>query len=166
MPNPSCSCELPSRRHWLVIGGWLVASASCLVGCSTPPPQPVAHTPRPAPPRHPISAAQSLREYRTDVARHLYAQNQARIYPGKLPPMLYAIGVTRLTISPAGDVLDIDWMRQPKHAPEVVAEIERTIRAGAPYPVAPQLGTLLYTETWLWHKSGRFQLDTLTEGQA
>jgi hypothetical protein len=22
-----------------------------------------------------------------------------------------------------------------------------------------------YTDTWLWHQSGRFQLDTLTEGQ-
>jgi protein TonB len=22
-----------------------------------------------------------------------------------------------------------------------------------------------YTDTWLWHSSGRFQLDTLTEGQ-
>jgi protein TonB len=22
-----------------------------------------------------------------------------------------------------------------------------------------------YTDTWLWDKSGRFQLDTLTEGQ-
>jgi len=22
-----------------------------------------------------------------------------------------------------------------------------------------------YTETWLWDKSGRFQLDTLTQGQ-
>jgi hypothetical protein len=24
---------------------------------------------------------------------------------------------------------------------------------------------VVYTDTWLWHKSGRFQLDTLTEGQ-
>jgi hypothetical protein len=22
-----------------------------------------------------------------------------------------------------------------------------------------------YTDVWLWHKSGKFQLDTLTEGQ-
>jgi len=22
-----------------------------------------------------------------------------------------------------------------------------------------------YTDVWLWHKSGQFQLDTLTEGQ-
>ena len=51
------------------------------------------------------------------------------------------------------------------HAPEVVAEIERTVRAAAPYPVAVNLGHVTYTDTWLWDKSGRFQLDTLTEGQ-
>jgi len=28
------------------------------------------------------------------------------------------------------------------------------------------MGRVTYTDTWLWHKSGRFQLDTLTEGQA
>jgi hypothetical protein len=26
-------------------------------------------------------------------------------------------------------------------------------------------GKVTYTDTWLWDKSGRFQLDTLTEGQ-
>jgi hypothetical protein len=26
-------------------------------------------------------------------------------------------------------------------------------------------GRVTYTDTWLWDKSGRFQLDTLTEGQ-
>ena len=25
--------------------------------------------------------------------------------------------------------------------------------------------TFTYTEVWLWHESGKFQLDTLTEGQ-
>jgi hypothetical protein len=56
-------------------------------------------------------------------------------------------------------------MRAPAHAPEVMAEIERTVRQAAPYPVAVNLGHVTYTDTWLWHKSGRFQLDTLTEGQ-
>jgi hypothetical protein len=27
------------------------------------------------------------------------------------------------------------------------------------------IGGLIYTDTWLWHKSGKWQLDTLTEGQ-
>ena len=31
--------------------------------------------------------------------------------------------------------------------------------------VKPLVGGLVYTDTWLWHKSGQWQLDTLTEGQ-
>jgi protein TonB len=27
------------------------------------------------------------------------------------------------------------------------------------------LSQVTYTDVWLWHKSGKFQLDTLTEGQ-
>jgi protein TonB len=27
------------------------------------------------------------------------------------------------------------------------------------------MGKVTYTDVWLWHSSGRFQLDTLTEGQ-
>ena len=56
-------------------------------------------------------------------------------------------------------------MRKPSHAPEVVSEIERTVRAAAPFPVTHQSGTMTYTETWLWDESGKFQLDTLSEGQ-
>jgi hypothetical protein len=47
----------------------------------------------------------------------------------------------------------------------VVAEIERTVRQAAPFPQPAKLGRVTYTDTWLWDKSGRFQLDTLTEGQ-
>ena len=64
-----------------------------------------------------------------------------------------------------GQVQKLNWMRAPNHAPEVVAEIERTVRAAAPFPAPARMGKVVYTDTWLWHKSGRFQLDTLTEGQ-
>ena len=46
-----------------------------------------------------------------------------------------------------------------------MAEILRTVRAAAPYPAPVRMGRVTYTDTWLWEKSGRFQLDTLTEGQ-
>ena len=52
-----------------------------------------------------------------------------------------------------------------KHAPEVIAEIERTVLEASPFPAATQLGRVTWTDTWLWDKSGHFQLDTLTEGQ-
>jgi len=152
-----------NRRLLLNRAFWMVGAAAWVSGCSSTKKVSVA-TPPAAPTI--LSAAHTAREYRRDVAQHLYQLNRTRIYRGRLPPLLYAIGVTRLSISPKGELLEIDWMRQPKHAPEVVAEIERTLRAAAPFPVAPALARLDYTETWLWDKSGRFQLDTLTEGQS
>lgn len=157
----------------------LVASAAAfLAGCAAPlPPPPAEPTPEVAPP--PVveapkevlpepasrSYAKSAREYRKDAAAHLYAGNAERIYKGRMPPLLYAVGVLQVEVDPRGMVSRLHWMRAPTHAPEVMAEIERTVRQAQPYPAAVNLGHVTYTDTWLWHKSGRFQLDTLTEGQ-
>ena len=112
-----------------------------------------------------ISLAPNDKDYRQDAAKHLYAKNSQRIYPGKMPPLLYAIGVLEVDIDSLGFVTDLRWMRAPSHAPEVVAEIERSVRAAAPFPAPSHVSKVTYTDTWLWHKSGRFQLDTLTLGQ-
>ena len=112
-----------------------------------------------------VSGAATARAYRQDAASHLYGLNKDRIYKGRLPPLLYAIGVLQVDLDGQGRVRSLNWMRRPSHAPEVVKEIERTVRAAAPYPAPARLGKVVWTDTWLWHKSGRFQLDTLTEGQ-
>lgn len=111
------------------------------------------------------SSAASPRDYRRDAARHIYDANKTRIYAGQLPPVLYAVGTLQVNLDAGGKVLSMHWMRAPKHAPEVVAEIERTVLAASPFPAASQLGPVTWTDTWLWDKSGQFQLDTLTEGQ-
>ena len=111
------------------------------------------------------SNANNPKAYRTDAAQHIYAMNSTRIWKGRMPPLLYAIGVLQVEVDGKGNVRNLNWMRAPKHAPEVIAEIERTVRAAAPYPAPARMGKVVYTDTWLWHKSGRFQLDTLTEGQ-
>lgn len=124
---------------------------------SLPPPTEIV---RPSP-----SQAAEPKAYRKDAARHLYASNQHRIYAGKLPPLLYAIGVLDVEVDGRGEVQALNWQRAPRHAPEVIAEIERTVRAAAPYPAPTRMGGVVYTDVWLWDKSGRFQLDTLSEGQ-
>ncbi|OUM00676.1 hypothetical protein A8M77_20155 [Variovorax sp. JS1663] len=111
------------------------------------------------------SAAGTPREYRQDAARHIYARNAQRIYAGKLPPLLYAIGTLQVNLDANGRVTSMHWMRAPQHAPEVIAEIERTVLSAAPYPAASRIGKLTWTDTWLWDKGGHFQLDTLSEGQ-
>ena len=79
--------------------------------------------------------------------------------------MLKAVVVVVLHIESSGQVGHIDWVRVPKHAPEVKQEIEQAIIQSAPFPAPAHSKRVRYTETWLLHKSGRFQLDTLTEGQ-
>lgn len=111
------------------------------------------------------SQAMDPKAYRKDAATHLYEQNSNRIYKGKLPPLLYAIGVLDVDIDGQGRVSRLSWKRAPSQAPEVIAEIERTVRAAAPYPAPMRLGRVTYTDVWLWDESGKFQLDTLTEGQ-
>ena len=87
------------------------------------------------------------------------------IYKGRMPPLLYAVGVLQVHIDGQGRVATISWMRAPSHAPEVMRAIERMVRAADPFPPPALVGGLVYTDTWLWHKSGQWQLDTLTEGQ-
>lgn len=157
----------------------VVGIACILAACTTqpPPPPPAPAQPPPVaqptlPPAPPSTAittrasyASTPREYRRDGASHLYAKNSSRIYPGKMPPLLHAVAVLQVDINGQGAVTALRWMRAPSHAPEVVAEIERSVRSAAPFPAPIKMGHVTYTDTWLWHKSGRFQLDTLTEGQ-
>ena len=111
------------------------------------------------------SYASDPRSYRKDAAAHIYGMNQDRIWKGRLPPLLYAVGVLQVEVDGRGNVRNLSWMRAPRHAPEVIAEIEKTVRNAAPFPAPARMGKVVYTDTWLWDKSGRFQLDTLTEGQ-
>ena len=168
-----------SRRFWLV--AVISSAAAALVSaCKSAPIEPVAISiPVPVPePTSPVigpipssqgsarsSAATTPRAYRGDGATQLYGLNADRIFKGRMPPLLYAIGVLNVEIDRVGRITRLDWMRAPKHAPEVVAEIERTVRSAAPFPAPSRMGKVVYTDTWLWHKSGKFQLDTLTEGQ-
>ena len=157
------------RQRWFRTG--LMASVAALIAAcrSAPSPSPsVPHVTGPVPATKGSarpSAASNPRAYRQDAATHLYGLNASRIYQGRLPPLIYAIGVLQVDIDARGRVLRTSWMRAPHQAPEVMAEIERTVRAAAPFPAPARMGKVTYTDTWLWDKSGKFQLDTLTEGQ-
>ncbi|TSE23372.1 hypothetical protein Tsedi_02268 [Tepidimonas sediminis] len=169
--------------RWTMVAAG-AALTGWLAGCTTAPPKPVAPAPEPAAPvvatpapvpeaprvveppfSGKVSLASSEREYRRDGAGHLYERYGERVFRGKLPPLLQAVGVMRVTIGPRGEVQHFEWMRAPDHVPHVKAEIERMVLAAAPYPAPQRLGSVVYTDSWLWDRSGRFQLDTLTEGQ-
>ena len=171
--------QFPARAA----GGLAALAAALLAACTStplpppeppvpvvvaPPPEPpapvVVAPPEPAPATR-ISSAPTARAYRQDAASHLYGLHPDRIWKGRMPPLLHAVGVLQVDVDRQGQVQKIDWMRAPRHAPEVMAEIEKMVRAAAPFPVPARMGRVTYTDTWLWHRSGKFQLDTLTEGQ-
>lgn len=164
------------ERRQLLLAAASAGVAAIVAGCAAPPtpPQPAPPEPPPsppapapaAPPTGKVSGATTPRAYRRDAASHLYGQNTHRIFKGKMPPLLYAIGVLQVEVDGRGHVTATNWMRAPRHAPEVIAEIERTVHQAAPFPAPVRMGRVTYTDTWLWHKSGHFQLDTLTEGQS
>lgn len=165
----------PTPRR-IALAGALLATL-WLAGCGSSPTAPITRpvpgqltgaVPEPTPSTQTLpraSTAANAREYRRDAARHVYDANKERIFGGKLPPMLYAVGTLEVNVDARGKVVSMHWLRAPRHAPEVVAEIERTVLEASPFPAADRLGKVTWTDTWLWDKSGRFQLDTLTEGQ-
>lgn len=112
-----------------------------------------------------VSLADTPKAYRVDGARHLYAAYPERIYKGVLPPLLHAIVVVETEVDERGHVRDIRMIRTPSHAPDVVLKVRDMIRAASPLPAPQRMGGTKYLDIWLVHKSGRFQLDTLTEGQ-
>lgn len=110
------------------------------------------------------SAAKTEREYRKDGARHLYAAYTKQIHKGKMPPLLYGVAIIETEIGANGEVQDVRVVRQPAAA-EVGPWAVAMIKKASPFPPPATMGTVKYTEIWLVDKSGRFQLDSLTEGQ-
>ncbi|VTU34648.1 hypothetical protein H6CHR_04248 [Variovorax sp. PBL-H6] len=107
----------------------------------------------------------AVRAYRKVGARHIYNAYPKRIYKGKIPPLVYAVVVTETDIDATGRVTGVHFSRTPSHAPEVSGMIAQLIRDASPLPNPGKLGAHTYVDTWLWDKSGQFQLDTLTLGQ-
>ena len=178
LEDGSMSCSLPRRAHLATLAG--LASALCVLlqGCGQTPKASVASQPLPTPITHapvtvetpplspyPTSDARTPSEYRLHAARHVYDQHAPQIFSGPMPPLLQAVGVLDIEIGSQGEVRRLNWLRPPSHVPEVMRQIESLIHRAAPYPAPLHLSSVTYTDTWLWHQSGRFQLHTLSEGQ-
>lgn len=112
-------------------------------------------------------AARNASEYRLNGARHLYMRYWPQVFDGKLPPMLHAVAAFQTTVDSRGRVTDLRITRYPASAREVVPWIQRMVYAAEPYPPPPRgMKSVVYPEVWLVTADGRFQLHTLSEGQA
>jgi protein TonB len=113
---------------------------------------------------HAVSNAATDKDYKKDGARHLYNAYSKHVQKGKMPPLLYGVAIIETQIGPQGEVQSVRVVRQPAAA-EVTPWATEMIKAAAPFPAPAKLGSVTYTDIWLVSKNGRFQLDTLTEGQ-
>lgn len=139
----------------LLLAGFWLATAAQAQFAMVPSPLPAPGTP---------SEAESDQAYRADAAKHLYASYPMRIYKGRMPPLLYGVMIVETEVDATGQILDVR-VRRPPAAPEVGPWVVAMIRKAGPFPPPAKLGKATYTDVWLVHKSGNFQLDTLTEGQ-
>ena len=107
----------------------------------------------------------AVRAYRKTGARQIYKAYPQRIYKGKIPPLVYAVVVVETDIDAEGNVKNVTFSRVPSHAPEVPGKIAELIKAASPLPSPGRLGGHTYVDTWLWDRSDKFQIDSLTQGQ-
>jgi hypothetical protein len=81
--------------------------------------------------------------------------------------MMYAVMITDTEIDADGTVRSVTVARPPAAAKEVTPWVMALIRGASPFPAPRQFGEagVVWREIWLVDKSGRFQVDSLTEGQ-
>ena len=85
---------------------------------------------------------------------------------GKVPAPVHAVRVTETVVDAQGKVLDVQVLRPPAEADEVTPWVAELIRQAAPLPPLPlNLRSARDVEVWLVDRSGRFQVDSLTERQ-
>ena len=148
-------CHRVLRSALLFGAASLVATAAHAQFAMVPSPLPA----QPAP-----SQAESDKDYLMDAAKHLYAAYPMRIYKGKMPPLLYGVTIVETEVDAEGKILDVR-IKRPGAAPEVAPWVTAMIRRAGPFPAPAKMGKATFTDIWLVHKSGNFQLDALTEGQ-
>ncbi len=141
----------------LAAAAWLLAAAAAQAQFDQLPAPRTSLTPKP-------SAAADEDAYRGDAARHVYAAYPQLVFKGKLPPFVYSVMMVQADIEADGKVAAVTVLRQPA-ADEVAPWVVAMLRRAGPFPPPAKLGGAKYIDIWLVDLSGKFQLDTLTEGQ-
>lgn len=143
----------------------LALACACQAGAALAQ-SPFERVPAPQRPRAPeASLAFNDKEYRSDAARHLYATYPDLVLKGKVPAYVYAVLITETEVDASGKVLNVRVLREPSEADEVTPWVVALIRQASPLPPLLHRRSARYVEIWLVDESGRFQVDTLTEGQ-
>jgi periplasmic protein TonB len=159
----------------------LLSMLLALAACGHEPPRgaaPVARGTAPGPAPAPARAAAAplpgqrasyddVDHYKEEVAEHIMRANAGYTFSGKLPPILPAIVVLRITVDANGRMTDVAIQRARHKLPSQVA-LASMKRAGIlpkPQNLASAGRTLSFSETFLFNADDRFQLRTLAGPQ-
>jgi len=166
-----CQVVAPPAGHWH--SGWRLR----LRGCATAPPPPTEPVPaRPPRPGHPgqahpccrrpsprlpspvgpVSLATTPRAYRVDAASHLYGPlHRSHLSRASCRRCSTPSACWRWTLTPRAGWPICAGCAHP--ARPRGGGRDRTLGASPlrPYPAPLRMGRVTYTDTWLWHKSGK-----------
>jgi protein TonB len=156
-----------------------------LAACGSPataPPKASGPTPAPivTPPIQTVDAAPSaspspsalrlaardpaLDDWKRVAAEKVYAVNRAHLFDGRPEHLLRAVIVVEATVDREGRVTRSKILRSPGIA-SLDSVALASLKAASPLPAPPlklvAKGPLVFSETWLFRKDGRFQLRTL-----
>jgi periplasmic protein TonB len=107
-------------------------------------------------------------QYKEEVAEHIVSRNTDHTFFGKLPPMLPAIVVLRMTVNGDGRITDLFVQRSRDKQASAVA-MASVHRAGSlPRPqnlVHGSTRAITFSETFLFNADYKFQLRSLAPVQ-
>ena len=163
-----------------------------LAACGAPAPAPVPTPPvaatKPAPvvsppvetiearPEAPAAAPKvrlaaldpALEDWKRTAAEKVYAVNRTQLFEGRPEHLLRAVIVVEVTVDREGRVTRSKILRSPGIAALDSAALG-SLKAASPLPAPPSKlvtrGPLVFSETWLFRKDGRFQLRSLALAQ-
>lgn len=167
-------------------------AAVILTACSAPAPAPAPAPPvastKPAPivappvetinvsPAPPSTAPKvrlaaldpALEDWKRTAAERVYAVNRTQLFDGRPEHLLRAVIVVEVTVDREGRVTRSKILRSPGIAVLDSAALG-SLKAASPLPAPPSKlvarGPLVFSETWLFRKDGRFQLRSLALAQ-
>jgi protein TonB len=168
-------CEIKDRPIMKVIQTALAACAALILALGA-----TRHTPSVASSSaqdHPLATSSAafadrrtsfatVDDYKFDAAVQIVQFNGAHTFSGKLPPMLPAVVVLRITVDERGRITDM-WVQRAPEGDVLASKIAMASmrRAGAmPRPLNLANGpdrSLSYSETFLFNADNRFQVRTL-----
>jgi protein TonB len=111
---------------------------------------------------------ETLEAYKSNVARHIMRNNTEHTFSGRLPPMLPAIVVLRITVDKDGNLTRVIVQRSRDDDASAVALASMERSGPLPKPVDLAMDaedSLTFLETFLFNADYRFQLRTLAGPQ-